>query len=578
MMLNPVAHYRVARWLHRHHIPFLPYFVQRLSFLMLHCHLPYRVEAGEGFAVGHSGISTVIHRGTRIGRNVFVGHGVTIGGRNRSERVPRIEDNVYIAPGAQVLGDIVVGEGSLIGANAVVLHSVPPRSIVAGVPARVIRENINIYDYTGWPLSLAPRAEEEAPRVFHMIDSLNLGGSETQLANVAIRQSAGGYHVVVGCLRAQGPLVKVLEDAGIPVLNFPPGGSLVRPGAVRQFLRLVWLLRRQRFDVVQTHDLYSNLMGVPAAWLARVPVIVSSRRDLAHWWWYTPRNRRILRGIQSLSVFVVANSDAVRNYLEKEDGFTPDHVRIVRNGVDPEPFLRASANRETLFPRLSLEDKLMVVVANMNIKGKGQGDLIEAARRICAEVPRARFILVGDGRERAGLENKVAELGLVEHFVFLGKRNDVPDVLSCCDVSVLPSWAEGMPNSILESMAAGLPVVGTRVGGIPEIIEDEVSGLLVPPRDPQALAKAILRLLRDPEFSSRLALAGRERVRIEFSFDRVLRQLRELYEEGWVRSGQGQTKSFALKPGVGVKSAITQPEDPQAEELRADSVAPWTAN
>lgn len=584
-MLNPVTHYRLARWLYCHHIPLLPRIVERLSVLLLHCHIPFTVEAGEGLTVGHWGIAVVIHPRARLGRNVFVGHCVTIGGRNRQEGVPRIEDNVYIGPGAQILGDIVVGEGSVIGANAVVVHSVPPHSVVVGVPARVIRENISVYDHTGWPPSLAPRAEgasalkrdesggDSAPRVFHMIESLELGGSEAQVSHVARRQSAGGYHVVVGCLRARGPLVKVLEEAGIPVLGFPTGGGLFRPRAVRQILRLAWLLRRRRFDVVQTHDLYSNLMGVPAAWLAGVPVIVSSRRDLAHWWWYTPRNRRILRGIQNLSAFVVANSSAVYNFLVKEDGFRPDRVRVVRNGVDPQPFLRAAANRTTLFPQLSLEDKLVAVVANMNVEGKGQGDLIEAARWICPDAPRVRFLLVGDGRERVGLERKVAELGLAEHFVFLGKRNDVPDVLSCCDVSVLPSWAEGMPNVILESMAAGLPVVGTRVGGIPEIIEDEVSGLLVPPHDPQALAKALLRLLRDPEFASSLALAGRQRVRVEFGFDRVLRELRELYEEAWVRSGARPTKSFALKPGGAIK-----PSTSPSEELRPGSMASSVAN
>lgn len=548
-MLNPLPYYRLARWLYVHRVPLLPRIIQRLNVFVFHCYIPYTVEIGEGFGLGYWGLGVVIHPRTRIGCNVFVAQCVTIGGRGQREGVPRIENNVFIAAGAKVLGDIVVGEGSVIGANAVVVRSVPPRTIVGGVPARIIRNNVNVYDYTGWPPSYPPKsaptssrsnglsAGYSSPRILHFIESLSLGGTETQMATVARLQSGGGYQVVVGCLSAQGPLLKVLEEANIPTVAFDPQGSLLSPRGLRQMVRFAWFLHRQRFDVVQTHELYSNLIGVPAAWLARVPVIVSSRRDLGHWWWYTVRNRRILRCIQNRSNVVIANSGAVRDYLINEDGFSPTCVRVVRNGVEVEPFLKAHADRNLLFPFLSREDKLVAVVANMNIQGKGHSDLIEAARAICSAFPYARFLLIGDGRERAGLEKVVTEHGLGNNILFLGHRNDVPDVLSCCDLSVLPSWAEGMPNAVLESMAAGLPVIATRVGGTPEIIEDGTSGLLVPPRSPQALADAILRVLRDPELARRLAVAGRERVLTCFSFDRVLRELRELYEEAWSRSG-----------------------------------------
>jgi serine O-acetyltransferase len=152
-MFNPVTYYRLARWLYFHGIPVLPRIVEKLSFLVFHCYLPYQAEIGEGFEVGYSGVGVVIHPGARIGRNVFVSNGVTIGGRNEMVNVPRIEDNVFIATGAKVLGDITVGSGSVIGANAVVIRSVPPKCIAVGVPARISRENINVRDYTGWPKS-----------------------------------------------------------------------------------------------------------------------------------------------------------------------------------------------------------------------------------------------------------------------------------------------------------------------------------------------------------------------------------------------------------------------------------------
>ena len=517
--------------------------------LLFHCYIPYSVEIGEGFAVGYWGMGIVIHPQVKIGRNVFIAHGVTIGGRNQSPNVPKIEDNVYIATGAKVLGDITIGSGSIVGPNAVVIRDVPPRSIVVGVPARISREDINIRDYTGWPSSPAAdcarsgdsksaSASESGVRVFHIVNSLDMGGSEHQMAEVALRQKAVGHPVVVGCLSLNGPLFGVLRQAGIAVVEFNPKGGLFRPGGIYQILRLAWFLRWNPFDVVQTHDLYSTLLGVPAAWLARVPVILSSRRDLAHWWWYTPRRRSLLRRIQNHSTFVIANSQAVRDFLIQEDGFDPSLIRVVRNGVDFEKFANVLGSREKLFPNLPREAKLIAVVANMNVETKGHSDLIRAAAEVCRDYPKTKFLLIGDGAERPRIEGLTAELGLRDSVLFLGRRNDVALVLACCDLSVLPSWAEGLPNSVLEAMAAGLPVVATRVGGTPEIIENEVSGLLVPPRNAHALAQAILRLLRDPKLAQGLARAGRERIHRQFSFQRLLAELDNLYAEGKRRKGR----------------------------------------
>ncbi len=541
-MLNPLTYYRLARWCHAHRIPFLPRLIQRLSVLVFHCYIPYTVEIGDGFELGYWGLGVVIHPNVKIGRNVFVAQCVTIGGRSQAPGVPTIEDNVFIAAGAKILGDIVVGEGSVVGANAVVIRSVPPRSIVGGVPARIIRQNINVEDYTGWPKkSLRPRnrtapnidpATDRATRVFYLVESFDLGGSEHQAAEVARRMNSPQYRVTVGCLSQSGPFLESVRQAGIPVVEFHPGGALLGLRGVYQLVRLAWFLRRGRFDVVHTHDLYSTLMGVPAAWLARVPLIVSSRRDLGSWWWYTPRNKRFLKSIQHLGTMVVANSTAVRDYLVKEEGYGPEFVTIIRNGIDVERFKAASPSAESFFPNLTNTSKLIGVVANMNVETKGHVDLIEAASIVCRAHAESRFLLVGGGRERPNLERKVDELKLRDRVSFLGRREDVPNLLRCCALSVLPSWAEGLPNVVLESMAAGVPVVATRVGGTEEIIEDGVHGLLVPPHEPPALAEAILHILQDGELAQRLASAGQERVQTCFSFERTLSELRKLYESG----------------------------------------------
>jgi glycosyltransferase involved in cell wall biosynthesis len=369
-------------------------------------------------------------------------------------------------------------------------------------------------------------------RVFHMVSSFEMGGSEHQMAEVASRQKAEGYDVTVGCLTARGPLMEVLKRAEIAVTEFDPEGALLRPRGVYQMLRLTWFFVRNRFDVVQTHDLYSTLLAVPAAWFARIRVILSCRRDLSHWWWYTPRRRTFLRHVQNRSKYVIANSRAVADFLVKEDGFDPKLIKVIRNGVDLDRFVAVRADRQERFPDLPPQSQLIAVVANMNVETKGHTDLIRAAAEVSREFHGAKFLLVGDGVERSLLEALTQQLGLSDTVLFLGRRKDVPSLLACCDLFVLPSWAEGLPNSVLEAMAAGLPVVSTRVGGTAEIIEDGVDGLLVAPKDPHALAQAIMRILKDREFAKRMAQSARERARTQFGFDRLLAELDDLYFEG----------------------------------------------
>jgi len=545
-MSKTVSLYRLARWFHLHRVPLLPKFIRALILLLFHCYIPYELDAGEGFELGYGGLGTVIHPQTKIGRNVFVAQNVTIGGRGEGRGIPEIGNNVFIAAGAKVLGDVFIGDGAVIGANAVVIHSVPPRCSVGGVPARILKQDVDIYKSTGWPkhyeradLPIAQRrdsASSEIPRrVLLMVETFNRGGSESQMVQLARRLNSSKYHVTAGCIRAAGPLQTELSACGIPIFEFPSTGML-KPKGVYQLIRLAFFLRKNRFHVVHTFDLYSTLLGVPAAWLARVPVIISSRRDLASWWWYTPRNRRILRYIQNRSTFVVANSIAVRDFLVKEDRFKPAKIRVILNAVDGNRFRRDRGDRGTHFPFVSEREILIAVVANMNVETKGHLDLVEAAKRVCTHFPGVRFVLIGDGPKRADIERRVRYLCLEEFFIFLGKRDDAPELLSCCDVSVLPSWAEGLPNAVIESLAVGLPVVATMVGGIPEIIEDGKSGLLVPAHEPASLAEAILRLLNDPELARALGRAGRERVAKIFSFERLLGETTGLYEESLARN------------------------------------------
>jgi L-malate glycosyltransferase len=386
-------------------------------------------------------------------------------------------------------------------------------------------------------------ARREGTRVLLFIQSLELGGSETQCVEVARQLAREGYSVTVGCLWKHGPLEKKLVEAGVRCVVFPVPGTLLRPNAIRQMLNLTAFIRRERFSVVHTNDLYSNLFAIPAAWLARVPVIISSRRDMSRWWWYTPTRRKILRRIQGLSTKVLVNSEAVRQELIARDGFDAQRIVVVYNGIDLEKFSGPKADRRQLLPGVFHDGKTIVMVANMHTGAKGHGDLIEAARSVKQRFPEARFLLAGDGEMRPFFEDQVRALGLAEMFVFLGHRTDIPQLLSCCDIGVLASKSEGLPNAVLEYLAAGLPVVATAVGGVPEIIENEVHGLLVPPENPAALSTALLRLLEDPQLCTNFGKAGQELVRTRFNFPGVLDNLRQVYEAPRRSSGRRQVVS-----------------------------------
>ena len=385
----------------------------------------------------------------------------------------------------------------------------------------------------GFQSSHASAVTPSLPRrrkVFFLLDSLNVGGTETQAVELAIRLDSERYDVTLGCLRARGPLLEKLAGTTVSVREFYPKGGFDSVHGMYQMFRLALFLRRGGFRIVHTHDLYANLLGIPAAVIARVPVIISSQRDLAHLDLYKTRRRVWLRRLQNLSTAVLTNANAVRDAVLAENHFAPQKVRVIHNGVDMERFSHESRDREWLAPGGSNE-KWIVLVGNMHSDVKGHPWLIGAARAITREFPEVRFILVGDGEERKNFERQVAELGLERNFLFLGRRDDVPAVLACCDIAVLPSKAEGLPNAVLEYLAVGLPTVASRVGGNAEIVEDGKTGLLVPPEDSSALGEALLRLLRDPGFAASLGKNGREYVASEFSFQRMIQNTDQLYTE-----------------------------------------------
>jgi len=226
------------------------------------------------------------------------------------------------------------------------------------------------------------------------------------------------------------------------------------------------------------------------------------------------------------------NSHAVGQDTLIRDLGSPSKLRVIYNGIDPSPFEGAKVNRETVRKSLGVltHERVVISIANL-IPYKGISDLIEAAAAVTERMPAVKFLLVGEDRGiQKQLEAKAHRLGISQQVIFLGQRLDIPDLLAAGDLLVLSSHEEGFSNVILEAMASGLSVVATDVGGNREAVMDGITGWLVPPRDPVAMADRILDLLGDRARDGSLGRRGREWVKEAFTIDRMVAAHMNLYE------------------------------------------------
>lgn len=381
----------------------------------------------------------------------------------------------------------------------------------------------------------------ERIRLMKFLTIFGIGGTEKQVVNLTKRMDRSAFDLSFGCTNRWGALLdEVVQHQGIDVVEYPLS-SLYNFNAFRQQFRFARELRKSRTQIVHSYNFYANVFCIPAARLAGVPCVVASIRDLGIY--LSPAKLMLQRLVCRMADRVVVNAGAIRDWLV-EQGYPAHKIVVIRNGVDTSRFGTRNDGAR-LRQELGLPPKVPLVTMLARLSPtKGIDHFLEAAAKLRGLHPDAYFLLVGecfmrspegefvvDHRYRKVLQDKVESLGLADRVIFAGLRKDVPDVLAAAAVSVLPSLSEGISNTLLESMAAGVPVVATRVGGTPEAVTDGEQGLLVPPGDSEALAAAISRVLSDPLLATRLGDNGRRRVAEEFSFEAVVRRTEALYRE-----------------------------------------------
>ena len=343
-----------------------------------------------------------------------------------------------------------------------------------------------------------------APRVrlLYVVNNFATGGAERHLLELWRGLDRDRFEVAIACFRREGQFTAEVGSLGLPVHELRTPRTIFGPGGLLGLWRLVSLVRAWRPDVIHGYLLGPNLFAAIAGRLCGVRAVVIAKRNVDAF--ETPRQIAVQRFAHRLATHATAVSEAVAG-TSVALGMPRSRVTVIPNGVDPVRFGGASGSAA----ELGLEAGVPVIGSVGCLEArKDYATLFDASERLAAEGRSFQLLLVGEGREHDALAARAATLGRPVRF--LGERRDVERLLPLMDVFVLSSREEGIPNALLEAMAAGRPCVATAVGGTPEVLTDGVTGWLVPSRDPMALARALDSALGDRTEAARRGLAARE--------------------------------------------------------------------
>ncbi|HEX7709022.1 MAG TPA: glycosyltransferase [Thermoanaerobaculia bacterium] len=367
----------------------------------------------------------------------------------------------------------------------------------------------------------------ERIRLLWLIDSLNVGGAESLILPFARALDPRRFALTVCSLTTiNGNQLKAsIEDAGLKTVNLE--ARSLRD--FRAFRRLLGMLRTESFDLIHAHLTYASIWGALAGRLARVPTVASLHVAPPGSGSDGLRDRLMRFALSRWAARTIAVSDSLRTQYLAAGGLDERRVVTIHNGIETGPFnrprieCRARIKEEFGIP----QDVLLLVCVSVLRPGKGIDVLLQAATLM----PESHILIVGDGAMRAEWERLAVALGLADRVRFAGHRSDISQWLAGGDILVHPSLADAFPTVLLEAMAAGLPVVASHVGGIPEIVVHGRTGLLVPPGNPDALAAAVRSLGTGPPASREMGTEGRRIVDEQFSTDAWTARIEALYGE-----------------------------------------------
>ncbi len=362
-------------------------------------------------------------------------------------------------------------------------------------------------------------------RVMQITHDLAIGGLQQVVVNLCRTIDKNKFHITVLCLRALGPLTSEIEQHGIKVILLPQVKSRTD---YFSFLKVAKILRQNRIQVIHTHNtqpLFDGTLG---------SILSGGRQRIIHTDHARqfPDKKRYMFAELCMSYFVykmVGVSEQTTENLRKYEKIPKKKLMTVKNGIDGDRFainIDRCAKRKDL--GISLVGKIIGVISRLE-KVKGIAYLITAMPEIIDTFPELTLLIVGDGTEMENLQSQVNKLGLEQNVVFVGARHDVPEIFQVLDIYLLPSLSEGLPIGLLEALASACPVIASNVGGIPSVVSNEETAILVEPGNPQKLAAAIINLLQKKSLRHRLSGNMQNNFQKKYSAEKMTQKYSMLY-------------------------------------------------
>lgn len=363
--------------------------------------------------------------------------------------------------------------------------------------------------------------------VLQVIDSISMGGAERLLITFA--RQAGRHQIQTSIIGLQddsdNPILDDLKKMHANIKQLP-AKRLFSP---KRLYKIIRFIRDAQVDVIQTHLTYANILGGLAGWLTKTPVAAT-----LHSIHFQPTGIRGLRDKVECWVLRHLVQDVIAVGKSVEDSYRPvlggKPIRIIRNAVCPAKNVPEKIKKKLRVELAISQDKPIILAVGRTVPAKGYLDLIKAVRMLHPQAPDAHLVIIGDGTLFQDLKNFVVSKKLSHFIHFLGERKDVAAWLAVSDIFVSSSHWEGLPLAVLEAMMAGLPIVATSVGELPEVISPEI-GFLVPSKKPKELSKALISLLNDPLRRSKMGMAAQKKARLEFSADLWFNRMMDLFQQ-----------------------------------------------
>lgn len=373
----------------------------------------------------------------------------------------------------------------------------------------------------------------------HTMPVITGSGIETLMTMDGLDKNT--YEVEFACAPG-GALIAEVERAGIPFRPVPHLVQEVSPYSdVKALFELISVMKEGQYHIVHSHNSKAGFIARLAARWCKVPIVIHTVHGFSFHNAERAWRRKLFTWLERFAARYADKLVVVSNPL-REWGLNlsigrPEQYVTIYGGIEIAKF---EADVDVAKKRkefgIGSADKVVGVVSKL-WEGKGHKDVLHAAKKIVAEIPDVKFMIVGEGYLQEELVKLTHELGLNKHVIFTGFRTDIAEINSTFDVAVLASYFEGMGRVLLEAMAVGKPIVATRVGGIVDVVDDSDTGILVPPREPEALAQALITLLRNKDMRACMGQAGKKKVDERFSADTMVSKIQDLYEELMVRKG-----------------------------------------